>query len=73
MLGRDTVVEKLARVIIRLRYLIIVATLLIVAALGSGVRFIEFTNDYRVFLARIILSSLLSRIFRIRLQKTTMC
>ncbi len=42
-------VEDLARLIIRLRYLSIAATLLIVAVLGSGVRFIEFTNDYRVF------------------------
>ena len=42
-------VERLARAIIHLRYLIIVATLLVVASLGSGVRSIQFTNDYRVF------------------------
>ena len=42
-------VEKFAHGVIRWRWLIILLTLLSVMGLGSGGRFLEFTNDYRVF------------------------
>ena len=35
--------------IIRFRYLIVVATIIMVALAASGARFLEFNNDYRVF------------------------
>ncbi|MEA3411904.1 MAG: MMPL family transporter [Pseudomonadota bacterium] len=42
-------IDKYARFLIRWRYLVIVATLAVVAVLASGGRFLQFTNDYRVF------------------------
>jgi hypothetical protein len=42
-------VKRYAEWIVRLRWLIIIATLLAVGALASGGRFLAFTNDYRVF------------------------
>lgn len=35
--------------VIRLRWLVILCTLLLVAAIGSGGRFLVFSNDYRMF------------------------
>lgn len=42
-------VKRYAEWIVRLRWLIILITLLTVGALASGGRFLAFTNDYRVF------------------------
>lgn len=42
-------VERYAGWLIRWRWLVVVATLLWVFAAASGVRFLGFTNDYRVF------------------------
>lgn len=42
-------VEKFAHAVVRWRWLIILLTLLSVMGLGSGGRFLQFTNDYRVF------------------------
>lgn len=42
-------VESFGRGVIRLRWLIVLLSVLLVAGLGSGGRFLEFTNDYRVF------------------------
>ncbi len=42
-------IERFAHLVIRWRWLVILATLLAVASAGSGLRFLEFTSDYRVF------------------------
>ena len=42
-------IETYARFVIRWRYALIILTLLAVGILGSGARFLHFTNDYRVF------------------------
>ena len=41
--------KQYADFIIRFRYLVVVASLLVVALFASGGRFLEFNNDYRVF------------------------
>ena len=35
--------------LVRWRYLILISALVLVAVIGSGVRFITFDTDYRVF------------------------
>lgn len=35
--------------IIRFRYLVVILTLVVVASIASGARFLDFNNDYRVF------------------------
>ncbi len=42
-------VEIYARFVIRWRYALIILNLLTVGIVGSGARFLHFTNDYRVF------------------------
>ncbi len=42
-------IRKYATLLLRLRWLVIVASLGSLVLLGSGGRFLEFTNDYRVF------------------------
>ena len=41
--------ETYAQWLIRLRWVVIVCTVGVVALLGSGGQFLQFTNDYRVF------------------------
>lgn len=43
---------EFAHFVVRWRYLIIIATLVCVGAIASGGRFLEFTNDYRVFFGK---------------------
>ncbi len=45
-------IETYTRAVLRWRWLIIIATLLITAVVASGGRFLEFTNDYRVFFGK---------------------
>ena len=45
----DRIAESLARFVIRFRWLVVVAAVLITVAIGSGGRFLEFSNNYRVF------------------------
>ena len=45
----DRVVLALADFIIRRRWLVILATVALVAAAAAGGRFLEFSNNYRVF------------------------
>ena len=42
-------IETYAKLVIRWRYALIILTLLSVGIIGSGARFLHFTNDYRVF------------------------
>jgi uncharacterized protein len=42
-------IEQLTRWVIRWRYLVIAATLIFIGVTGSGVRFLSFTTDYRIF------------------------
>jgi len=43
------VIDRYTRFLIRWRYITIFATLIVVGILASGGRFLQFTNDYRVF------------------------
>ena len=47
--GNNTRVEAFAQWVIRWRWVILLATLVGVAGIGSGARHIEFKNNYRVF------------------------
>ncbi len=42
-------IEKYGQLLLRFRWAVIALTVIIVMALGSGGRFLAFTNDYRVF------------------------
>jgi|TARA_Y100000310_G_scaffold345775_1_gene469692 hypothetical protein len=48
-LNTDTVIQNYARWIIRFRWWVVAASLLVTAALGPGVQFLETTSDYRIF------------------------
>ncbi len=48
-LSSDRFAARLADFVIRRRWLVIVATLLLVGMSSSGARFLEFSNNYRVF------------------------
>ncbi len=48
-LSSDRFAARLADFVIRRRWLVIVATLLLVGISSSGARFLEFSNNYRVF------------------------
>ena len=52
MTGTTTKGLRLGEWVIRLRWLIIPATLLVVAAAASGGRFLSFSTDYRVFFSK---------------------
>ena len=52
MTGTTTNGSRLGEWVIRLRWLIIPATLLVVAAAASGGRFLSFSTDYRVFFSK---------------------
>lgn len=45
-------IENYARALIKWRWLVIAASLVLVGLVGSGGRFLEFTNDYRVFFSK---------------------
>ncbi len=45
-------VTQYARWILRWRWLVVAATILVTVLLASGARFLEFTNDYRVFFSK---------------------
>jgi len=45
----DRLAESLARTVIRFRWLVVLAAILSAVAIGSGGRFLEFANNYRVF------------------------
>jgi len=45
-------VKTYANGIIRAKWLVVLVTLLVVGALGYGVQFLSFTNDYRVFFSK---------------------
>ena len=45
-------IKTFAEWIIRFRWWVILASLLVVAVSASGVRFLEFSNDYRVFFSK---------------------
>jgi len=47
--GTDSFAINLAETVLRFRYLVILASILFAAAIGSGGRFLEFSSDYRVF------------------------
>ena len=52
-MNRDReVVERYAAWVIRWRWPIVLMTLVFLAAVASGGRFVEFTNDYRVFFSK---------------------
>jgi predicted RND superfamily exporter protein len=42
-------IETFAKGLIRLRWVVLAVTLLLIGAAASGVRFLQFTTDYRVF------------------------
>lgn len=45
-------VERFAWFVVRWRILIILLSLILIGGLGSGIRFLHFTNDYRVFFGK---------------------
>ena len=45
----DRLAESLARTVIRFRWLVVLAAIVSAVAIGSGGRFLEFANNYRVF------------------------
>ena len=47
--GRDGWVVSYAQQVIRLRWLVILGSLIVAIALGSGVQFFTFSTDYRIF------------------------
>ncbi len=42
-------IESYARLVIRWRWLVIAASIGLLLLVGSGMRFLEFQNDYRMF------------------------
>ena len=48
----DRIALRLADFVLRRAWLVIVASLLLVVAAGSGARFLEFSNNYRVFFSQ---------------------
>ncbi len=45
-------VKTYAEIILRMRWLVVLITVLIIAAMGYGAQFLSFTNDYRVFFSK---------------------
>jgi len=52
MITTDRFVQKLAEGVVRWRWAVIFATVLIVAAAAAGGRYLEFANNYRVFFSQ---------------------
>ncbi len=48
-MNTDTVIQNYARTIIRFRWWVVTACLLITAAVAPGLRYLETTSDYRIF------------------------
>jgi len=48
----NKIIIGFAETILRFRWWVMMAALLLVAATGSGIRFLEFSNDYRVFFSK---------------------
>lgn len=51
-MNNHKIIAVFAESIIRFRWWVMLATLLLVAVSGSGMRFLEFSNDYRVFFSK---------------------
>ncbi|MDJ0880378.1 MAG: MMPL family transporter [Gammaproteobacteria bacterium] len=45
-------VKTYAEIILKMRWLVVLITVLIIAAMGYGAQFLSFTNDYRVFFSK---------------------
>ncbi|MCL5801200.1 MAG: hypothetical protein M1283_01475, partial [Gammaproteobacteria bacterium] len=48
----NKIIAVFAESIIRFRWWVMLITVLLVAVSGSGIRFLEFSNDYRVFFSK---------------------